>query len=60
MSCGIGCSRGSDPELLWLAAVAPVRPIAWESPYAVGVALQSKEAKKKKKGSGGISWWPSI
>ena len=32
-----------DPVLLWLwcrlAAVAPIRPLAWEPPYAVGAAL---------------------
>ena len=33
-----------DLALLWLwhrpAAVAPIRPLAWESPYAAGVALK--------------------
>ena len=32
-----------DPELLWLwplpVAMAPIRPLAWEPPHAVGVAL---------------------
>ena len=41
---GVGCRRGSDPELLWLwrrlAAAAPIQPLAWEPPYAVGVALK--------------------
>jgi len=36
-----------DPVLLWLwcrlAAVAPIQPLAWEPPYAVGVALKSKK-----------------
>ena len=49
MSCGIGHRRGSDSELLclwlWLAAVAPIRPLAWEPPYAVGMALRSKKKK---------------
>ena len=44
MSCGVGRRRGSDPVLLWLwrrpAAVAPIRPLAWESPYATGAALE--------------------
>ena len=46
MSCGVGCRRGSDPVLLWLwpTAVAPIRPLAWESPYAVGVALKKKKS----------------
>ena len=33
-----------DPVLLWLwyrlAAVAPIRPLAWKLPYASGVALK--------------------
>ena len=50
MSCGVGRRRGSDPALLWLwpkpvVAIVPIRPLAWESPYAVGVAL-GKEKKK--------------
>ena len=47
MSCGVGCRRGSDLVLLWLwcrpAAVAPIRPLAWEPPYAVGTALKKKK-----------------
>ena len=39
--------------LLWLwhrpAAVAPIKPLDWEPPYAVGAALKSKKKKKKKK-----------
>ena len=39
--------------LLWLqrrpAATAPIRPLAWEPPYAVGAALEKLEKKKKKK-----------
>ena len=34
--------------LLWLcrpAAVAPIQPLAWELPYASGVALKSKTNK---------------
>ena len=42
-----------DPMLLWLwrrpAAVAPIGPLAWEPPYAVGVALKRQNTKKKKK-----------
>ena len=46
VSCGVGRRRGSDPELLllwlWLrqAAVARIRPLAWEPPYAASVALR--------------------
>ena len=53
MSCGIGPRCGSDLVLLWLwrrlAAVALIRPLAWEPPYAAGVALKSKKKKKKRK-----------
>ena len=33
--------------LLWLAAVAPIQPLALELPYAEGVALKSKKKKKE-------------
>ena len=52
MSCGVGCRHGSDPRLLWLwyrpAAVALIRPLAWELPYAVGAALKRQKGKIKK------------
>ena len=42
----IGRGRSSDPAMLWLwlwpAAAAPIPPLAWELPYAPGVALKSK------------------
>ena len=51
VSSGVGCTCSSDPALLWLccrlAAVAPVWPLAWEPPYAMGVALKSKNKNKK-------------
>ena len=51
MSCGVGRRLSSDPELLWLrhrlAAVSLIGLLAWEPPYAAGVALK----KKKKIGS---------
>ena len=44
MGCGVGRRRGSDPTLLWLwrrpSAAAPVQPLAWEPPCAVGAALK--------------------
>ena len=50
-SCSIGPKWCSDPELLWLwcrpAAVAPIPPLAWEPPYATGVALKRKRKKKR-------------
>ena len=52
MSCGVGHRHDLDLALLWLwrrpAAVAPVGPLAWDPPYAVGVALKSKKKKKKR------------
>ena len=42
-----------DPALLWLwcrlAAAAPIRPPAWELPYASGVALKREKKKKKER-----------
>jgi len=53
MSCGVGCRRSSDPTLLWLccrlAATALIRPLAWEPPYAAGVALEKMKRQKKEK-----------
>ena len=50
---GVGCRHGSDLELLWLwhrpASAAPIRPLAWEPPYATGVALEKAKKKKKDK-----------
>ena len=46
VSCGVGCRCAFDLALLWLwcrtAAVALIRPLAWELPYAAGAALKSK------------------
>ena len=46
VSCGVGRRHGSDLMLLWLwykpAAVASIGPIAWEPPYAAGVAIKRK------------------
>ena len=44
---------GLDLELLWLwcrsAAAAPIQPLAWELPYALGVVLKKKKKRKEKK-----------
>ena len=52
VSYGVGHRRGSDLVLLWLwcrpVATAPIQPLAWEPPYAAGVALQRPKEKKKK------------
>ena len=50
MSCGVGCRRVSDPALLWLwcrpVATALIRPLAWEPPYTVSVALKHTNKRK--------------
>ena len=49
MSCGVGRRHRSDLAFLWLwcrpAATALIRPLAWEPPYARGVALKTKKKK---------------
>ena len=58
MSCGIECRHGLDPALVWLwcrpEIVALIQSLAWEPPYAVGVALkrQKKILKNKKSHNG--------
>ena len=53
VSCGVGHRHSSDPTLLWLwcrlAATAPIQPLAWEPPYAVGAAQEMAKSQKKKK-----------
>ena len=53
VSCGVGCRRGSDPTLLWLwrrlVATAPIRPLAWEPPYAMEMAQKNSKKTKKNK-----------
>ena len=59
INCGVGCRCGLDLALLWLwswsAAAALIWSLAWELPYAAGVALkrwkhppQTKQNKTKK------------
>ena len=52
VSCGVGRGSDLDPALLWLwcrlAATAVIGPLAWEPPYAAGVALEKKKKKKEK------------
>ena len=52
MSCGVGRRHGLDLALLWLwhrlAAMAPIRPLAWEPPYEAGAAQQMAKGQKKK------------
>ena len=69
MSCGPGLRHSSDPALLWLwcrpAAVALIRPLAWEPPYAPCVALKKQKEDEKKKTKDKLSvikvtWWCNI
>ena len=50
MNCSVGHRRGLDLARLWYrpAAVAPVRPLAWKLPYAVGTALKRQKINKNK------------
>ena len=47
VSYGVGHRCSLDITLLWLwcrpEAVAPVQPLAWELPYAMGAALKRKK-----------------
>ena len=47
VSCGIACRCGLDPSLLWLwrrpVATAPIRPLAWEPPYAARAAQRNNK-----------------
>ena len=51
MSCGVGHRRSLDLVLLWLwcrlAAVVPIRPLAWTLPYALGAAVKRQKTNKK-------------
>ena len=52
MSCGVCHRCGSDLVLLWLwhrlAAIALIRPLAWEPPYAAGAAQEMAKRQKTK------------
>ena len=51
MSWGVDHRLGWDMVMVWLwpAAVAPVRPLVWEPPYASGAALKSQKKNPKNK-----------
>ena len=53
MSCGVDRRRGLDPAWLWLwrrlAAIAPMRPLTKEPPYAEGAALKRQNNNNNKK-----------
>ena len=51
MSYSVGPRLSSDLSLLWLwyrtVATAPIQPLAWELPYAVGAALKRQTNSPK-------------
>ena len=53
MSCDVGHKCGLDPTLPWLwrrpTATALIHPLAWELPYAMGVALKRQKTNKQTK-----------
>ena len=53
MSYGVGHRHGSYLALLWLwyrpVATAPIQPLIWEPPYAMGAALKEQNKTNKKK-----------
>ena len=59
VSCGVGHRCSSDLVLLWLwcrlAAIALIRPLAWELLYATGAALKNPKNKQTKKNWRGAS-----
>ena len=60
MRRGIAHRHSLDPVLLWLwcklAAIALIRPLAWEHPYASGVTLKRQEKKKKPQAPKNLAW----
>ena len=52
MSYDVGLRCGLDIGLLWLwrrpVATAPIRPLAWEPPYAAGAAQEMAKRPKTK------------
>ena len=51
MSCGVGHRHSLELMLLWLrrrlVSLALIGPLAWEPPYAMGVAQKSTHTKKE-------------
>ena len=52
-----------DLALLWLwckpAAVAPIQPLVWKLPYAMGAALKIKKEKRNSLNNNEI-WWTEL
>ena len=59
MSYGVGRRHGLDLVLLWVwhrpAAVAPIRPLAWEPPHAASAALKRPKEENSAYSNGFIS-----
>jgi len=51
VSCDVGHRCGSDPTFLWLwqrlQTTAPIGPLAWDPPCAMGAALKRQKDQKK-------------
>ena len=64
MSCGVGHRCSSDMVLLWLwyklAAAALIQSLAWELPYAVGVAPQRQKKKKEESNCSSSGHWGGV
>ena len=64
MSCGVGPRHGLALALLWLwprlVAVALMRPLAWETPYAMAAALKRQKKKKIPANFLGVTFYHSI
>ena len=54
MSCDVGHRLGLDPMLLWpwlwLAATAPIRPLAWELHMPECSPKKTKKERKEERG----------
>ena len=52
VGCGVGLRHSLDPALLWLwgrlVAIALIRSLVWEIPYALGAALENEKDEKRK------------
>ena len=50
MSHDVDHRLASDPALLWLwcmpVATVPIRPLAWEPPYAMDAALKDQKRRE--------------
>ena len=60
--CSVGRRLSSGSPLLWLwcrpAATTPIRPLAWELPYAVSAALKKQKEKRNYVCAGArLSFW---